>query len=541
MNNIILTGFMGTGKSSVGKKLANCLSFDYLDTDSIIVEKAGLSIADIFQKYGEEYFRNLEKDVIRDLASKERHVISVGGGAVVNSGNLSLLKKCGLVLCLKASPEKIALRLKDDSSRPVLSGDNGIKNINHILKKRERYYVKADECIDTSDKRVDEVVEEIICLIDKKAISSHQTCNSGNQFKEITVGLEKRSYPIYFGKGKLEKIGETLHNHQLYKRVALISNPLILNLYGDTVICSLKNAGFDPLVIEIPDGEKYKTLNQVSKIYDKLLAHKMDRYSTIMALGGGVIGDVSGFVAATYLRGVPYVQVPTTLLAQVDSSVGGKTGVNHPSGKNLIGAFYQPKLVFIDIEVLKTLKVRDIKAGLAEVVKYGILGDEKLFSFLETNSEKILNLDKHSLVKIIRRSCEIKADIVEKDEREAGLRAVLNLGHTFGHAIEFLTNFKKYRHGEAVSLGMVLAGKISNNRGLCKKDVSGRIKDLLLKLGLPVDLPKITVDKFIKAVELDKKVKEGKVRLILIKKIGKVVITDVEWKDFSLDLSAVLN
>ncbi|MEE8422995.1 MAG: bifunctional shikimate kinase/3-dehydroquinate synthase, partial [Thermodesulfobacteriota bacterium] len=431
--NIILTGFMGTGKSSVGGKLAKCLSCDYLDTDSIIVEKTGLSIADIFQKYGEEYFRNLEKDVIRELVSIEKHVISVGGGAVLDSENLSLLKKCGLVVCLKASPEKIALRLKDDSSRPVLSGDKGIENINRILKERERYYVKADECIDTSDKNLDEVVEEIMCLIDKKGISSHQTCNSGGEFKEITVGLEKRSYPIYFGKGGLERIGETLQKHQLCKRIALISNPLIMSLYGDTVIGSLKNAGFEPHLIEIPDGEKYKTLDQVSKIYDKLLAHKMDRYSSIIALGGGVIGDVSGFVAATYLRGVPYVQVPTTLLAQVDSSVGGKTGVNHPSGKNLIGAFYQPKLVFIDSEVLKSLKVRDIKAGLAEVVKYGILGDEKLFSFLERNTEKILNLDKHSLIKIIRRSCEIKADIVEKDERETGLRAILNLGHTFGH------------------------------------------------------------------------------------------------------------
>jgi 3-dehydroquinate synthase len=221
--------------------------------------------------------------------------------------------------------------------------------------------------------------------------------------------------------------------------------------------------------------------------------------------------------------------------------VGGKTGVNHPLGKNLIGAFYQPKLVFVDSEVLKTLKARDLKAGLAEVVKYGILSDEKLFSFLERNTEKILNLDKHSLMTIIRRSCEIKALIVEEDEREKELRAILNLGHTFGHAIELLTNFRKYRHGEAVALGIVLAGKISNKLGLCTKDVSERIKALLFKIGLPVDLPKIPVDKFIKAMALDKKVKEGKVRLILIEKIGKVVIKDVEWKDFSLDLSAVLN
>ena len=541
MNNIILTGFMGTGKSSVGKKLANYLSFDYVDTDCLIVEKTGLSIADIFQKYGEKYFRKLEKDVIGSLISKERHVISVGGGAVVNSGNLSLLKRCGLLICLKASPENIASRLKGDNSRPVLSGDNDIENIRSILKRREEYYVKAGESIDTSEKNVDEIVSEIMCLIDKKGLSSDQTCSKSDQFKEITVGLGERSYPICFARGGLETIGEMLNDHQFYKRVALITNPLIMNLYGDTVICSLKNAGFDPLLIEVPDGEKYKTLNQVRKIYDDLLAQKVDRYTSIIALGGGVIGDVAGFAAATYLRGVPYVQVPTTLLAQVDSSVGGKTGVNHPSGKNLIGAFYQPKLVFIDVEVLKTLKRRDLKAGLAEVVKYGILSDEKLFSFLERNTEKILNLDKHSLMTIIRRSCEIKALIVEEDEREKGLRAILNLGHTFGHAIELLTNFRKYRHGEAVALGIVLAGKISNKLGLCKKDVSERIKALLFKIGLPVDLPKIPVDKFIKAMALDKKVKEGKVRLILIEKIGKVVIKDVEWKDFSLDLSAVLN
>jgi shikimate kinase/3-dehydroquinate synthase len=532
---------MGTGKSTVGGKLAKRLSYSCVDTDSIIVEQSGLSIADIFQKYGEEYFRNLEKGVIRQVISERGIVISVGGGAIVDPENLSLLKKCGVVICLKASPEQIASRLKETNTRPLLSEDDRVESIKRILKERERYYDQADESIDTSHKKLDEVVEEIMTLLEKIGIHTDSTLSSGKHFKEITVGLGERAYPIYFTQGGLENIGEILSVHQLYKKTTLITNPHIMNLYGYKVIESLKNAGFEPFLIKIPDGERYKTLNQVNKIYDKLLSYKMDRYSSIVALGGGVIGDVAGFAAATYMRGVPYVQVPTTLLAQVDSSVGGKTGVNHPAGKNLIGAFYQPKLVFIDVDVLKTLKERDLKAGLAEVVKYGILSDEKLFSYLEKNTAKILNLDNHSLMRIIKRSCEIKAKIVEEDEREKGVRTLLNLGHTFGHAIELLTNFKKYRHGEAVALGIVLAADFSFRLGLCAKEVPGRIRKLISGIGLSVDLPKIPAGDFMKAMELDKKIKGGKVRLILIEMIGKVVIKDIEWKDFSLDLSSVLN
>ncbi|MFQ5901757.1 MAG: 3-dehydroquinate synthase [Thermodesulfobacteriota bacterium] len=362
------------------------------------------------------------------------------------------------------------------------------------------------------------------------------------QFQEkIVVELGDRSYPIYLNHGGLKMIGELLDRKGSYKRTALITNPTIKGLYGDMVGSGLVQAGFEVNIIEIPDGERYKTLRQVSKIYDFLVDLKMDRYSPIIALGGGVVGDITGFAAATYLRGVPYIQIPTTLLAQVDSSVGGKTGVNHPAGKNLIGAFYQPGLVFIDVCCLKTLKGRDLKAGLAEVVKYGIIRDEGLFSFLEENIDRILNLESKSLIRIVNDSCRIKADIVEKDEHENGLRAILNLGHTFGHAIERLAKFKKFRHGEAVAIGMVMSARFSHRLGLCGPNIPKRIEALLLRIGLPVHPPAVSMDEFLEAIKIDKKVKGGKARVVLIERLGKVLIKEMEWKDFSLDLLRVLN
>ncbi len=346
-----------------------------------------------------------------------------------------------------------------------------------------------------------------------------------------------RSYPIFIERGLISKVGELMKEASLSGRCAVITNPTVGDLYLALVIESLKKAGFDAVTIEIPDGEEYKNLTQVSLIYDRLLEARIERDSAIVALGGGVIGDISGFVAATILRGVPFVQVPTTLLAFVDSSIGGKTGVNHRLGKNLIGAFYQPRAVIIDPDVLSTLDKRELCAGLAEVVKYGVIRDDGFFKFIEDNAGALTNppsasggADGEPLVEVIKRSCVAKAEVVMKDERESGLRSILNFGHTFAHAIEALTGYKEFRHGEAVSIGMVMAARLSHVLGLTSMDVAVRLEKLLKRLSLPIKPPGFSPYEYVEAMKLDKKVKTGKIRFVLVEDLGRVILREVPEK-----------
>ncbi len=286
----------------------------------------------------------------------------------------------------------------------------------------------------------------------------------------------------------------------------MISNPTVYDLYGKTVSESLRASGYDLIEVLLPDGEEYKSLASTEKIYESLLKAKLDRKSALIALGGGVIGDITGFAASTYMRGIDFIQIPTTLLAQVDSSVGGKTGVNHPLGKNMIGAFWQPRLVWIDTATLETLPRREFLSGLGEVIKYGVIWDEDFFAYLESNRDKILRLDKEALTHIIRRSCEIKAEVVSKDERESGLRAILNYGHTIGHAIETITGYKKYLHGEAVAIGMYMEARLSHQLGLIEKKAVERIKALIDSYELPSEMPdEIQINDLMEKMQIDKK------------------------------------
>ena len=348
----------------------------------------------------------------------------------------------------------------------------------------------------------------------------------GNRLmKKIRVNLGDRSYDICIGSNILGKIGSKLKSFNSSPKTAIISNPAVYRLYGKKVLNSIKSSGFDVIPVIIPDGEKYKDISIVQKIYGELLMHRLDRKSALIALGGGVIGDITGFVASTYMRGIDYIQIPTTLLAQVDSSVGGKTGVNHKLGKNMIGTFYQPKLVWIDIDILKTLPQKEFLAGLAEVIKYGVIWDAKLFEFLENSRDKILRLDKKSLTHIIKRSCEIKAKVVSKDEREAGLRAILNYGHTIGHAIETVTGYKKYLHGEALAIGMFIEAEIAESLKLLKEKTVQRIKSLIESYGLPTKIPvRINRNILLASMQLDKKAVAGELKFILPERIGKVRI-----------------
>ncbi len=339
----------------------------------------------------------------------------------------------------------------------------------------------------------------------------------------LKLELGARSYPIYIGGGLLNR-RDLLAQHVSGKQVLLVSNVTVAPLYLDQTLAALK--GFDCHTLVLPDGEQYKTLETLNLIFDELLRKRCDRRVTLIALGGGVIGDLTGFAAAVYQRGVPYIQIPTTLLAQVDSSVGGKTGVNHALGKNMIGAFYQPNCVIADTDTLRTLPERELCAGLAEVIKYGLIGDREFFDWLEANLDRLLARDAQALAWAIERSCRNKADVVARDERESGERALLNLGHTFGHAIETGLGYGVWLHGEAIAAGMVMAADLSRRLGWISAQDQQRVEALLARTHLPVRAPvEISVAQYLDLMAVDKKVTNGAVRLILLKGIGQAVIS----------------
>ena len=340
----------------------------------------------------------------------------------------------------------------------------------------------------------------------------------------LTLDLNDRSYPIHIGQGLLRQPGLLLP-HLPQKQAAIVTNTTVAPLYLETLAAALRDNGVAVLPIVLPDGEMYKNWETLNLIYDALLTHRCERKTTLIALGGGVIGDLTGFAAATYLRGVPFIQAPTTLLAQVDSSVGGKTGINHPLGKNMIGAFYQPKVVLADTATLGTLPDRELSAGIAEVVKYGLIRDLPFFEWLEQNMERLLNRDQTALAYAIKRSCENKAEVVAADERESGQRALLNLGHTFGHAIEAGMGYGNWLHGEAVAAGTVLAAELSRRLGWLDQEAVTRTRNLLARAGLPVAAPDLGPDAYLRLMELDKKVEGGRMRFVLLRRLGQAVVT----------------
>lgn len=346
----------------------------------------------------------------------------------------------------------------------------------------------------------------------------------------LNVSLADRSYPIHIGRSLISN-AELMLPYLKRKHVAIVTNTTVAPLYLEKLSQTLQAAGVKVITIILPDGEAYKNGETLNIIYDALLQNRCERSTTLIALGGGVIGDLTGYAAATYLRGVPFIQIPTTLLSQVDSSVGGKTGINHPLGKNMIGAFYQPQVVLADIDTLKTLPLREFSAGVAEVIKYGLIRDADFFDWLETNIAQLMALDESVLSYAIYRSCQNKAEVVARDEHENGERALLNLGHTFGHAIENAMGYGVWLHGEAVAAGTMLAAELSKRMDwLTNQDVQ-RIHAIFTAANLPINAPKLGVEKYLDLMQLDKKVADGKIRLVLQQGIGKSVITsdyDVE-------------
>ena len=347
--------------------------------------------------------------------------------------------------------------------------------------------------------------------------------------RTVTVGLGARAYPIHIGEGLLAR-ADLILPHLPQRKVSVVTNTTVAALYLDKFSATLRGAGVEIVPVVLPDGEEYKNWQTLNAIFDALLSNRCERKSAIIALGGGVVGDLAGFAASSYQRGVPFIQVPTTLLAQVDSSVGGKTAINHPLGKNMIGAFYQPGMVLADTAILHTLPARELSAGLAEVIKYGLIMDLPFLGWLEANIGKLNERDPAALAYAVTRSCENKAAVVAADERETGERALLNLGHTFGHAIEAGLGFGTWLHGEAVAAGTMLAARLSERMGLLTEADVRRMADLFVRAGLPVEAPLLGQDRYLELMGHDKKVENGKLRLVLLQSLGKAYMTS----DFDL-------
>lgn len=503
--NIVLTGFMGTGKTSVGRALAQRLDRVFVDMDTWLEEREGMSIAQLFASKGEAYFRARESALCRELAAGESLVIATGGGAMVDAQNRLAFQNAQLI-CLDARADEIARRLEQDTARPLLQGDSRAQ-IENLLAARRAAYAQIALHISTDGQSPEQIAQAIVTRLAPR---------------EIRVATPTDAYTIHLGRDLLDHVGTILQPFGLAQTCALVTNPTVRARYGERVVNALERNGFEPIVIEIPDGEAYKNLDTARALYDQFIAAKLERRSLVIALGGGVVGDTAGFAAATFLRGVPFAQIPTTLLAMVDSSIGGKVAVDHPAGKNLIGAFKFPLAVIADMYALDTLPPEEYRAGMAEVIKHGVIGDAELFGELgkqenrETSSE------------LLERALRVKIEIVERDPFEENIRAHLNLGHTFGQAIERLANYQM-RHGYAVAMGVSVAARLAANVSLCDATTRDEIISLYEKFELSTHLPReFPPEQILDAMGTDKKIHKGRLRLILPREIGRVeMVSDV--------------
>ncbi|MGC4241206.1 MAG: bifunctional shikimate kinase/3-dehydroquinate synthase AroKB [Herbaspirillum sp.] len=580
--SIFLVGLMGAGKTTIGRALAKKLNKRFVDSDHEIEARTGATIPVIFEIEGEENFRRREAEIIRELAAQPDIVLATGGGAVLRAENRENLKKGGTVVYLRASINQILQRTGRDKNRPLLQTADPRRKLEELSRQRDPLYREvADFVVETNRPNVQFLVQTIISHLELSpkdgswlaepepnetvvfeshsavltqgadgsttlsrshstqifhgAASTEPNLRSMNQNTApaattiasltLNVDLGERSYPIHIGRGLLDD-ATLLPQYVKGKRVAIVTNDKVGPLYLDKVAQALRAAGKQVTEIVLPDGEEEKNWASLMKIFDRLLADKCDRKTTLIALGGGVIGDLTGFAAASYMRGVPFVQVPTTLLSQVDSSVGGKTGINHPLGKNMIGAFYQPQAVIADTATLHTLPLRELAAGIAEVIKHGAIIDAPFFDWIETNMARLVSKDDAALAYAIQRSCEIKAEVVRQDEREGGLRAILNFGHTFGHAIENGLGYGQWLHGEAVGCGMVMAADLSQRLGYIDGATRERIRAVTAAAGLPTVAPNLGTERWLDLMEVDKKNEGGAIKFILIKPLGSPLITN---------------
>ena len=534
---IFLVGPSGSGKSVVARLVAQRLGWQALDTDSLVEEATGLTVPEIFSRWGEGHFRDLESDALLRACCAAPAVIATGGGAILRPTNRVAMFDSGLVVYLDASPEALLDRLRQGGlgHRPLLQGGDPLARISALKAQREAYYRLADCTVDTDGLSPSEVAEAVVRAWQSlpadtfenrervwKAASEPAPVWPGAACAVRTTG---GSYPVFVEWGCLERLGDILARLGLHGRAFLVSDENVFSHHGEAAVSSLRASGFQPIARAVPPGEATKTLDTAASLYAWLADNRAERGEAVIALGGGMVTDLAGFVAATYARGLPLVHVPTSLLAMVDAAIGGKVAVNLPQAKNMVGAFYQPRAVVCDVAVLRTLPERELRSGWAEAIKHALIADGELLQRFEAQAEALLALDAAPATEVIARSIAIKAQIVGKDEREeAGLRTVLNYGHTLGHALESATEYVSFLHGEAVAVGMMAAAEIGRRAGITPPQLVERQRRLLERFGLPTRAPGVPVAAVRRAMALDKKVQGGSLRWVLLEDVGRPVI-----------------
>jgi shikimate kinase/3-dehydroquinate synthase len=532
---IFLYGPPGSGKSTNGQLLAEKLALPFVDLDQQIEKRSGMSIPEIFAKEGESGFRHIEQAELKDALNLEWGVIALGGGALLNSENRTQVEIAGPILCLSASPEVLLERLDSTGvERPLLSGDKDSSQTGSrlldLLVERNSHYASFANQIDTVARSPEQIVWDIQILLGAFHVLGMVNSGRGKTNPGVeSVRPQPLGYDVRVQDGALKSIGSALKVRGLSGSISLVADENVAAIYLSRAINSLQEAGYLAKPVILPPGEIHKTISTVSYLWEQFLENGVERNSTVVALGGGVVGDLVGFAAATYLRGVPWVVLPTSLLAMADASLGGKTGADLPQGKNLVGAFHPPQLVLTDPETLATLPQEELCSGIAEVIKAGIIGDPILFAECAQGWQGIMS----NWSEIIRRAMAVKIRVIEADPFEAGLRAVLNFGHTIGHAVELVSNFE-LRHGEAVAIGMVAEAWIAEQIGMTEPGLSAQIKDVCARLGLPTEVPRnLPRQAILDAMQVDKKRSGGRVRFALPQRIGEVK-RGVDVKDLNL-------
>jgi len=511
--NLILTGFMGTGKTTVGKAIAERLKRPFVDTDTWIEERAGKSVAAIFAEDGEDRFRAWEAEACAAFSEPQELIIATGGWALGPQKNRESVEQGGRIICLTATPEKIIERLSAATDRPLLATDDRDAKVRALLKQREAVYRSFAWQVNTTEMSPAEVMMHVMAL--------YGAITNLIEPDTFELPMHERSMSILLGADFYDTLGVMLRARGLRGSVAVIGDSNVAPLYGDRVANSLAMSGFEPVLLRVPAGEASKTLDTASVLYEKLVEGGIERSGLIIALGGGMIGDLAGFVAATYLRGIQWIDLPTSLLAMIDASIGGKVGVDLPSGKNLVGAFHPPLMTISDMTALHSLPGREFRSGLAEMIKAGVIADDELFAMFESGET--------DLPEMMRRSIQVKVDVVREDPFEKGRRAALNLGHTIGHGIESASKFELL-HGEAIAIGTVAEARVAERIGLARSGVAERIERVIKQVDLPTRFVGLDIEEIIGLMQSDKKKRGGRLQYALPRDIGDVVI-DVNVKD----------
>ena len=529
--NIFITGFSGSGKTTVGRIAARLLGWAFVDLDDEIEQTAGLAIEEIFARYGEAHFRRLESERLVAACSGDRQVVSTGGGIVVDWRNRRAMERAGAVVCLEARPETLFARVErqaredaEASARPMLFAADALARIRSLKARRQFAYTHARLIVHTDDLSPEQAAMEVVR--GWKDISETNEARAAWDSPDLAAVVETSGgdYPVWVGWDIIDRLGERVIQTVGETSTTYIFTDEHVYSMARRAQSSLERAGIAAHIFIMPAGEQHKTLKTVELAYEWLSHRRAERGHLVLAVGGGVVGDLAGFVAATYVRGMPFAQAPTSLLAMMDASIGGKVAVDLPRGKNLVGAFYQPRLVLSDVSILRGLPARQMASGWAEAIKHGLILDEDLLADFDRQRGALLALEPRAAAELIRRSVAIKANVVSRDERETlGVRVLLNYGHTIGHAIEAATGYDTYLHGEAVSVGMMGAANIALHRGLLDAEAVERQADMLRSFGLPLSCEGVSVDAIEEAMRSDKKVSAGSIRWVLLDGIGNAV------------------